>query len=1409
MVELMNQRRKAIAEMKDKAKRDKPITLTQQKEFMRTFVKNQSSAIYTTGWTWKDVRGLTDDQLQIVYDKIRRAVDLATAKDHHQQLKRSAETLESSNSKKLKSSHNTTQLAELQEPTSVFAGAPIPAITSIPAVTSVLDGSSIPAVTPSAAGASGSTSDAYVLIIKLLDSPPKDTSIPLDSETEEQDATLRKPSRKKSIARRRSLPSAYKPKSDALPFNEDDPEAEFKRYLRQASDLSLSLLPWFSTLRELMYWAGRDDLMVLYGLVSDKYKTERATDIAGDIMYMFVDKKYPLTPETIQRMLNHGLKIDRDPSDLLKVCRALTMPAWVLNCPAFKLEEIVMAMMTCLKSSGVHYQCFTVKCGLLCYDDLLKVIRLLTLADFLGFTSPRNCLFIKDLTKPSRGDSKMFMVLQAPNVVVDTSCCSTLNPHTALMTIYYWKLDNKQVTIQFRGGLLGIVIPAARVLCSCWQVFISAGVLFLLVMVALVISTSSNVSVESVGSFFLRVILIGSISVEVPVASEVGAAVVSSPVRVLELDTHLSSKVDPSESSPPPAYVTPMVLAFLCSNDLELDTEIPKRHALTMRKSVRPLPSHCSELSLGHSSSGHSLSGHTPLDINDADSSTPSRFVRPPIAKTPRCSEAYLRWRSTTLSTMYPSMTFESSVGDSSSESSAGPSCKRCRSLAATVISSINATRALVRSRADLPQPRKRFRDSILPEDSVEEDLNTNVLEDIVADATTVEVVVDMDVEARINVGIGIEVDVGIDVEDEVEDEVKSSDRGTIKVGVDVVSEIGIPNVIRLLDRKEDIEMGQRELEARSLIAGGERASLLEQVASLERNNARLPGTMMMERARADRFRRRVRFIESELRGQVVNQRVVTCFEYGRKGHYSSDCPMLKDQNRRNKVRNKNGVGEARGKAYVLGGGDANPDSNAIKGTFLLNYYAFVLFDSGVEQNFVLTTFSTLLYINPDTLNVSYAVELADGRVSKTNTILRGYTLGLLGHPFNIDLRPVQLGSFDVIIGTDWLSNHHTKETVDKSKDNRLEDVLTIRDYPEVFPEDVPGLSHMRQVEFQIELVLGVVHVARAPYRLAPVKEEDTPKIVFRIRYGHNEFQVMPFGLTNAPTVFIDQMNRVCKPYLVKFMIVFIDDILIYSKSKEEYVEHLKSVLELLKKEELYTKFSKYNFWLSREQFLSHMIDSEGIYIAKPMMKLTQKNGKFDWSEKEEAAFQLLKQKLCAVLMQGEKGIAYASHQLKIHKKNYTTHDLELGATSTGQDTIWVVVDRLTKSAHFLPMKETDSMEKLMRKYLKDVVSRYRVPVLIISNRDSKFTSHFWQSLNKALGKVWDRHLPLVEFYYNNSYHTIIKVAPFEALYGQKCRSPICWAEVGDAQLTSLEIFHERTEKIIQIKKRIVGNYMI
>ncbi|GJR47656.1 putative reverse transcriptase domain-containing protein [Tanacetum coccineum] len=1282
-------------------------------------------------------------------------------------------------------------------------------------------------------------------------------------------------------------------------------------------------------------------------------------------------------------------------------------------------------------------------------------------------------------------------------------------------------------------------------------------------MAALVISISSNVSVKSVGSSFPQVILIGSISVEVPVAPEVRASTVASHAGVIELDTHSSSEVDPSESSPPPVSVAPMVLPFLCSDNSESDIEMPERHvsptphdvmltrwrirvasrssspttstpkipiapilpapsaivnhhpsfhlhlALTARKSVRPLPSHRLALrytshhldrftsgsssghsssdhsSSGHSISGHSLSGHASPDTTVADSSTPPRFVYPPLARTPRCSEAYLRWRSAPLSTMYPPTTSESSAGDSSSESSAGPSRKRCRSPAATVTSSIHATRALVPSRADLLPPRKRFRDSISPEDSVEEDIDTDVLEDIEADATAVEVAVDRDVVTGVDAGIDMEVDVGVDVEDEVE----SSDRGTMEVGVDVVAGIDIPDgmlmpdaverleqveeglqdiyehVIEIpLQRIEDIEMGQRELEARSLIAGGERASLLEQVASLERSNARLRGTMMMERARADRFRRRVSFMESELRqirrfryydrmrfrrletfaarrlgnreliktewgsvdayeanlllqmlsrrksqqngsdgdnemveiemvememvememvemeiqmriignndlaaytqrfqeltmmctkmvpeeedqlkgyamknaknkrkfdnskkdnrrqqppnkrqnvggqnvakaytagnnerrvyngslplynkckfhhegpcivrcekykkvghltqdyiaadsttsnkrGQVVNQRVLTRFECGRHCHYRNDFPKLKDQNRGNKTRNKNGVGDARGKSYVLVGGDANPDSNVVTGTFLLNnHYASVfLFDSGVDRSFMSATFSTLLDMIPDTLDVSYTVELADGRISETNTILRGCKLGLLGHPFNIDLMPVELGSFDVIIGMDWLANHHAvimcdekivlipyedetqkyikkgcpiflaqitkKETEDKSEDKRLEDVPIVREFPEVFPEDFPRLPPMRQVEFQIDLVPGAAPSEKAEAAFQLLKQKLCSAPILALPEGSENFMVYcdasrkgdynceiryHLGKANVVADALSQKER-NKPLRVRALVLTtglnlpmqILNAQFEARKEENYrTEDLGGMIKNLEPRVDETLYSRNRSWIPCFGDLRTLIMHES------------HKSKYSIHPGSDNMYQYMK-----------KLYWWPNMKAEIATYENITMDFvtKLPKTSSGQDVIWVIVDRLTKSAHFLPMKETNLMEKLTRQYLNEVVSRHGVPVLIISDRDSEFTSHFWQTLNKALCTQLDISMAYHPQTDGQSERTIQTLegmlsAPFEALYGRKCRSPICWAEVGDAQLTGPKIIHETMKKIIQIKKRI------
>ncbi|GJX47567.1 putative reverse transcriptase domain-containing protein [Tanacetum coccineum] len=251
----------------------------------------------------------------------------------------------------------------------------------------------------------------------------------------------------------------------------------------------------------------------------------------------------------------------------------------------------------------------------------------------------------------------------------------------------------------------------------------------------------------------------------------------------------------------------------------------------------------------------------------------------------------------------------------------------------------------------------------------------------------------------------------------------------------------------------------------------------------------------------------------------------------------------------------------------------------------------------------------------------------------------------------------IELGGFDIIIEMDWLSRYDAtilcvrkyiekggklfldQVTEQEPKEKRLEDVPVIRDFPKVFPEDLPGLPPPRQAEFRIDLILGAAPVARVPYRLAPsemkelqecqpplnistscwrklqgssvyskidlrsgyhqlrIREEDIPITAIRTRYGHYKFQVMPFGLTNAPLVFMDLINHMCKPYLDKFVIVFIDDILIYSRNKEEHGEHLKTILNLLRSEKLYAKFSKCDFWLDFVQFLGHVIDSNEVHV--------------------------------------------------------------------------------------------------------------------------------------------------------------------------------------------------------------------
>ncbi|GKB70200.1 putative reverse transcriptase domain-containing protein [Tanacetum coccineum] len=528
----------------------------------------------------------------------------------------------------------------------------------------------------------------------------------------------------------------------------------------------------------------------------------------------------------------------------------------------------------------------------------------------------------------------------------------------------------------------------------------------------------------------------------------------------------------------------------------------------------------------------------------------------------------------------------------------------------------------------------------------------------------------------------------------------------------------------------------------------------------------------------------------SNQRGHVVNQRVLTCFECGTQGHYRSDCSKMKDQNCGNKTRNKSGIGEARGKAYVLGRGDANPDSNVVTCTFLLNnHYASVLFDSGADRSFVSTTFSTLLDMIPDTFDVSYAVELADGRIFETNTVLRGYTLGLLGYPFNIDLIPLELGSFDVIISMYWLANHHAVIVCD-------EKIVWIPYGDEVL------------------IVQGAAPVARAPYRLAP---SELQELSTQLQELSNKGLIRP---SSSPWGDLLQGSSVYSKIDLRSgyhqLRVHDEDVpkTAFRTREEEHAEHLKLILELLKKEELYAMFSKCEFWLSKVHFLGHMIDSEGIHVdpakiksikdwasPKTLTEISQFLVHRSWlytegSENFVVYYDASRKGLGAVLMQRDKVIAYASRQLKIHEKNYTTHDLELGAVVfvlkmwkhylygtkcvvfTGHKSLqhildqkelnmrqhrWlellsdydceihyqpgkanVVADALSRKERIKPLRvEARKEESYGTKDLGGMIKNLEPHAdgtlcLRNRNRDSKFTSHFWQSLNKALGTQLD-----------------------------------------------------------------------
>ncbi|KAL0548949.1 hypothetical protein IC582_013427 [Cucumis melo] len=935
------------------------------------------------------------------------------------------------------------------------------------------------------------------------------------------------------------------------------------------------------------------------------------------------------------------------------------------------------------------------------------------------------------------------------------------------------------------------------------------------------------------------------------------------------------------------------------------------------------------------------------------------------------------------------------------------------------------------------------------------------------------------------------------------------------------------------------------------------------------------------------------------------------------------------------------------GRVFATTRQEAERAGTVVIGTLPISgHYAFVLFDSGSSHSFISSIFVQHVGLEVEPLGNVLSVSTPSGEVLLSKEKIKACRVEIGNHELDVTLLVLDMQDFDVILGMDWLSANHAsidcfgKEVVfnppsgpsfkfrragmvcipkvisamkaskllsqgtwgilasivdTREPEVSLSSEPVVREYPDVFPDELSGLPPPREVDFAIELESGTALISRAPYRMAPVelkelkvqlqelldkgfirpsvspwgapvlfvkkkngsmrlcidyrelnkvtiknryplpriddlfdqlqgatvfskidlrsgyhqlriRDSDIPKTAFRLRYGHYEFIVMSFGLTNAPAVFMDLMNRVFKDFLDSFVIVFIDDILIYSKTEAEHEEHLHQVLETLRANKLYAKFSKCEFWLKKVTFLGHVVSSEGVSvdpakteavtnwprpstvseirsflglagyyrrfvedfsrIASPLTQLTRKGTPFVWSPACESSFQELKQKLVTapvltvpdgsrsfviysdaskkglgcVLMQQGKVVAYASRQLKNHEQNYPTHDLELAAvvftlkiwrhylrwlelvkdydceilyhpgkanvvadalsrkvahsaalitkqapllrdferaeiavsvgeitsqlaqlsvqstlrqkiivaqlndpylvekrrlveTGQGEDfsissddghmfegrlcvpkdsavktellteahsspftmhpgstkmyqdlrsvywwrnmkrevadfvsrcfvcqqvkaprqrpagllqplsvpgwkwesvsmdfitglpktlkgytVIWVVVDRLMKSAHFVPGKSTYTANKWGQLYMTEILRLHGVPVSIISDRDTRFTSKFWKGLQLALGTrldfsttfhpqtdgSWDSHLHLMEFAYNNSYQATIGMAPFEALYGKCCRSPVCWGEVGEQRMLGPELVQTTNAAIQKIRARML-----
>ncbi|TYK28169.1 gag protease polyprotein [Cucumis melo var. makuwa] len=520
------------------------------------------------------------------------------------------------------------------------------------------------------------------------------------------------------------------------------------------------------------------------------------------------------------------------------------------------------------------------------------------------------------------------------------------------------------------------------------------------------------------------------------------------------------------------------------------------------------------------------------------------------------------------------------------------------------------------------------------------------------------------------------------------------------------------------------------------------------------------------------------------------------CFRCRQPGHTADACPRKPFETTPYQP-----SASQQGRVFATTQQEAERAGTVVTGTLpILGHYAFVLFDSRSSHSFISSVFVQYVGLEVEPLGSVLAVSTPSGEVLLSKEKIKACRVEIAKHELDVTLLVLDMQDFDVILGMDWLSANRANidcfgkkvvfnppsgasfkfrgagmvcipkvilaikasKLLNQGTWSILASVVDIREpevslssepvvweYPDVFPDELPGLPPPREVDFAIELEPGTAPISRALYRMAPaelkelkvqlqelldkgfirpsvsprgapvlfvkkkdgsmrlcidyrelnklrIKDSDIPKTAFQSRYGHYEFIVMSFGLTNAPGVFMDLMNRVFKDFLDSFVIVFIDDILIYSKTEAEHEEHLHQVLETLRANKLYAKFSKCEFWLKKVTFLGHVVSSEGVSvdpakieamtnwprpstvseirsflglagyyrrfvedlsrIASPLTQLTRKGTPFVWSPACESSFQELKQKL-----QG-KVVAYASRQLKSHEQNYPTHDLELAA---------------------------------------------------------------------------------------------------------------------------------------------------